>query len=239
VIIEQATLADLPVILAMRTEASAWLAERGIDQWTGAWPTPEAQTDRILSSIRAGETWMVRDDNEATAATVALDTYSDPQLWAPDEQTDPSMYLHRLIVRRKYAGLGDNIIDWACRRAGQLSNHWVRIDVWTDNTGLHRYYARNGFRHVRTLDLADYPSGALSSARPPIHAQPPPAATTSRMHPPSRSSPDRTNTRAGSRRRCRIHRPCTGTGPTHSPGPTFRCAIGRPAWKGRRVRISG
>jgi hypothetical protein len=33
--------------------------------------------------------------------------------------------------------------------------------VWTDNLGLHRYYEQNGFRHVRTLDLPDYPSGAL------------------------------------------------------------------------------
>jgi hypothetical protein len=36
----------------------------------------------------------------------------------------------------------------------------VRIDVWTDNVGLHRYYEQRGFKHVRTLDL-DYPSGAL------------------------------------------------------------------------------
>lgn len=71
------------------------------------------------------------------------------------------MYLHRLIVPRKYAGLGHDVIDWACERAGQLGNRWVRIDVWTDNVGLHRYYENRGFKHVRTLDLADYPSGAL------------------------------------------------------------------------------
>jgi predicted N-acetyltransferase YhbS len=71
------------------------------------------------------------------------------------------MSLHRLIVRPKYAGLGADIIDWACKRAGELGNDWVRIDVWTDNIGLHRYYEQQGFRHVRTLDLTDYPSGAL------------------------------------------------------------------------------
>ncbi|WUJ72351.1 GNAT family N-acetyltransferase [Kribbella soli] len=160
-IIEQATIDDLPVILAMRQEASDWLATKGIHQWAVAWPNPEAQSERILSSIRAGETWMVRTDDGQTAATVALDSFSDPKLWTPDEQADPSMYLHRLIVRRKYAGLGDDVIDWACKRAGDLGNHWVRIDVWTDNVGLHRYYEERGFTHVRTLDLADYPSGAL------------------------------------------------------------------------------
>jgi GNAT superfamily N-acetyltransferase len=161
VIVEQATIGDLPVILAMRQEASDWLAKQGINQWAAPWPTPEAQSERILSSIRAGETWMVRDNDGATAATVALDSFSDPKLWTPDEQQQPSMYLHRLIVRRKYSGLGTDVIEWACKRAGELGNDWVRIDVWTDNIGLHRYYQERGFRHVRTLDLSDYPSGAL------------------------------------------------------------------------------
>ena len=37
--------------------------------------------------------------------------------------------------------------------------------MWTDNVGLHRYYEQRGFRHVRTLDLSDYPSGALFQRR--------------------------------------------------------------------------
>jgi len=104
---------------------------------------------------------MARNDDDTTAATVALDSFSDPRLWTPEEQQQPAMYLHHLIARRTYSGLGADIIDWACRRAGELGNDWVRIDVWTDNTGLHRYYERQGFQHVRTLDLTDYPSGAL------------------------------------------------------------------------------
>jgi hypothetical protein len=97
---------DRRVILAMRQEASDWLAKQGIDQRAAACPIPEAQSERILTSIRAGETWMVRDDQGATAATVALDSFSDPKLWTPEAQQEPSMYLHRLIVRRKYVGLG-------------------------------------------------------------------------------------------------------------------------------------
>lgn len=114
-IVEQATIEDLPVILAMRAEASEWLAKRGVEQWAVAWPNPEAQSERILSSIRAGETWMIRTDDGETAGTVALDSFSDPQLWTPAEQAEPAMYLHRLIVRRKYAGLGTDIIGLGVR----------------------------------------------------------------------------------------------------------------------------
>jgi hypothetical protein len=107
---------------------------------------------------------MVRNEDEATMATVALDTFSDPSLSTPDEQADPAMYMHRLIVRRKHARLGTEIMDWACHRAHRLGRHSLRIDVWTDSTVLHRYYENNSFKHVRTLDLADYPvRGSLSA----------------------------------------------------------------------------
>jgi hypothetical protein len=95
VTIEPAGLDDPPVIVAMRQEASDWLAKQGIDQWAAAWPTPQAQSAPILTSICAGETWMVRDDDTTTAATVTLDSWSDPRLWTPKEQQQSAMYLHR------------------------------------------------------------------------------------------------------------------------------------------------
>jgi RimJ/RimL family protein N-acetyltransferase len=165
VIIEPASADDLPTLLDMRREASEWLATRGIDQWRNPWPTEEAMTARIVASIEAGETWMVRDQAGNTAATVTLDTFADPQLWTPEEQQQPALYLHRLIVRRQWAGWGTSILDWACLQAGVLAKDWVRIDVWTDNVALHKYYLRNGFQHVRTLELDDYPSGALFQRR--------------------------------------------------------------------------
>jgi hypothetical protein len=53
-------------------------------------------------------------------------------------------------------------------RAGQLGNYWVRIDVWTDNTGLHRYYwqrhpARNSRPALCVAGLGSYGSGAPRS----------------------------------------------------------------------------
>lgn len=104
-IIQPARPDDLSAVLAMRYEASAWLAEIGIDQWRHHWPNKDAMVERVGASIQTGETWMVRDDDEHLAATVALDTYADAQLWTPDEIDEPAMYLHRLIVRRPYAGL--------------------------------------------------------------------------------------------------------------------------------------
>lgn len=159
--ITRATPRDLATIVQMREEASAWLASKGIDQWRNAWPTHDAQTLRIGASIAAGETWMIKDDAGTVAATVALDNFADPRLWTPDERSQPALYLHRLIVRRTHAGIGAHILDWASTSAAKRGYDWVRIDVWTDNLALQRYYLAHGFEHVRTVEYDDYPSGAL------------------------------------------------------------------------------
>lgn len=160
-IIEPAQADDLAEVIAMRQEASDWLRERGIDQWSKPWPDHDGMVTRISASIAAGETWMIRTPDDGTVATVALDTYADPRLWTPLERQEPALYLHRLIVRRSHAGLGSHVLNWACKQAAKLSKQWVRIDVWTHNEPLHRYYLANGFQHVRTLNLSDYPSSAL------------------------------------------------------------------------------
>lgn len=111
-------------------------------------------------------------DRDAPIATVAVDTFADPRLWTEAECAEPAYYVHRLIVRRGYAGigLGAEITDWAGTRAAKAGKHRIRVDVWTTNEPLQRWYLEQGFSRVRTLDPDDYPSGALfrrrASARP-------------------------------------------------------------------------
>lgn len=171
-IIGTATRAHLATIVAMRDEASTWLAERGIDQWRKPWPDHDAMADRIAASIDAKETWMVHQDSEVIA-TVAIDRYADPDLWTSAERAEPACYLHRLIVRRSHAGIGAAILDWAEHRAAQEHARWIRIDVWADNPGLQEYYRRHRFGYVRTSGLADYPSGALFQRRVDLGAEVP------------------------------------------------------------------
>ncbi|KMS74208.1 hypothetical protein ACM01_14910 [Streptomyces viridochromogenes] len=147
-IIVQASESALPLLLEYRKEAATWLWDRGIDQWNNPFPA-----DHILESIRAGSVFLIQD-GESTAATVTLDTEPEPDLWTEEELRTPSLHLHKLIVRRDYAGneLGSRIIDWACDRAAQAGAVWVRINVNTANVDLQRYYLSNGFHYVRTVE---------------------------------------------------------------------------------------
>lgn len=152
---------DLAAILRMRDEAAQWISKTGSSQWQAAWPTPDQQAERITGSIAAGETWMVYDGPNI-AGTLAIDEFRDPHLWTTAEAAEPAYYVHRMIVPRSYGGreLGAKMLDWCCDRAARHGKLWIRIDVWTSNTRLQRYYLAHKFRHVRTLD-SDYPAGAL------------------------------------------------------------------------------
>lgn len=159
---------DLEEIVDLRRESVHWLRTQGTDQWAALWPTAEAQRARLLTSIKSDETWIVRDGLELVA-TFAVDRYSDPRLWTSQEQAEPALYVHRLIVRRGYAGigLGREIYQWIAAWGRRHGYGWLRVDVWTTNTRLQQYYREAGFQHVRTVQVrsestgAEYPSGAL------------------------------------------------------------------------------
>ncbi|MFF4278737.1 GNAT family N-acetyltransferase [Streptomyces kronopolitis] len=142
-----ATPADLSKLLAFREEAAAWLGALGTDQWSRPYPA-----DRLLATIDAGVVFMVRD-GEATAATITLTPEAEDGLWSDGELSEPSMFVNKLTVARTHAGqdLGGRLLDWAGDRAYRSGAVWLRLDAWTTNEPLQRYYLRHGFEHVRTV----------------------------------------------------------------------------------------
>jgi hypothetical protein len=100
-------------------------------------------------------------------ATITYKRYGNQDLWTAQELRDPAVYACRLVVRRKWAGdeIGAALIDWAGYRALQAwKAQWIRIDVWTTNIALHRYYEKQGFRPVRIPESDDSrsrPSAAI------------------------------------------------------------------------------
>jgi GNAT superfamily N-acetyltransferase len=163
VIIAPAAPEDLNLLIAFRDEAARWLAARGIDQWREPYPTEDLMEEGMLRSIRAGETFIVWDDDGTPAATITVDRWANPDLWTPEEAAEPALYAHKLTVARDYAGqgLGAELLDWAGTRAAVGDARWLRVDVWTTNPKLQQYYLELGFRHVRTVVLWHNPSGAL------------------------------------------------------------------------------
>ncbi|MDT0382057.1 GNAT family N-acetyltransferase [Streptomyces sp. DSM 42041] len=138
---------DVAKLLAFREEASAWLRQLGSDQWQRPYPV-----GRLLATIEAGSVFMVTDGG-ATVATITLDAQAEEGLWTEEELREPSLFITKLTVARSHAGrnLGGRLLDWAGDRAYRSGVKWLRLDAWTTNVGLQRYYLRHGFEHVRTV----------------------------------------------------------------------------------------
>ncbi|MCX4994626.1 GNAT family N-acetyltransferase [Streptomyces longwoodensis] len=138
---------DLAKLLAFREEAANWLRRLGSDQWSRPYPA-----EKLLTTIEAGTVFMLRDGH-VTAGTITLTLDAEEGLWTPAELAEPSMFINKLTVSRDYAGrdLGGRLLDWAGDRAYRAGAQWLRLDAWTTNHGLQRYYLSHGFEHVRTV----------------------------------------------------------------------------------------
>ncbi|RKR87455.1 hypothetical protein BDK92_1731 [Micromonospora pisi] len=158
-IITRAELDDVDIIMSWRRERVAWLAARGEEQWSI--PLPRSA---VAATVSAGQTWLIWNDQEPIA-TVTLTAYVDvDSLWKPDRdpealwypEDDPSdaLYVAKMMIPLQHAGgdLGGEMLDWAGGRAYEAGLTWLRLDAWTTNVQLHRYYQRQGFRHVRTIE---------------------------------------------------------------------------------------
>ncbi|MGW1696507.1 GNAT family N-acetyltransferase [Streptomyces sp. NPDC002399] len=148
--------------MALRTEAEGWLESKGTDQWSD----PETGAKAITKwrvSIDEGRAWVVVDDSETVLATVSRGPI-DRDFWTDDDRPETAFYLYKLIVARHAAGrrLGERLVDWASNLAALEGRDWVRIDTWRTNEGLHGYYERIGFEHVRTESPPHRRSGWLA-----------------------------------------------------------------------------
>ena len=146
---------DAEQVEALLAEASTWLASRGVP-WLRDGPGP------VPERIARGEVWAVRAQPDGPLiATVSIDEVPDPELWG--EQPPDALYVHRLAVTRAYAGrgIGSLLLDFAGDYTARAGRPWLRLDANKSNARLQAYYAANGFRHVRTVDLPHRISGAL------------------------------------------------------------------------------
>ena len=148
--LRQATPDERDVILELLNDSIRWLQDMGIDQWAKPWPDEERRNKRIARDLSEGKTWLAagrygrrRDDHHRSRRQRHL---------AAEKRSEKAVYVRRVIVRRRYAGLGlgARLLDWAADVAARAHEaRWIRIDVWTTNRRLHAYYRRQGFRYPR------------------------------------------------------------------------------------------
>lgn len=138
--------------VAVMREVAAWGRSKGYRVWPDEWLTPR----ELLTGDARPENFCIGTVEGQTACAFILQ-WADSQYW-PDAPEGEAAYLHKLCVRRTFAGRGmtETVVGAVreeCRRRGI---HYIRLDTALDEKAIRRIYLRAGFKIV---DIIDYPNG--------------------------------------------------------------------------------
>jgi GNAT superfamily N-acetyltransferase len=149
--VHQATPADTKVVSEILLEAAHWLRSERLTMWRD----DELQPESLRADVAAGLFFIAEVAGEPIA-TVKFQC-TDPVFW-PDVPTDESAFVHRLAVRRRYAGgsVSSALLSWAAERAEALGRRYLRLDCEAARPRLCAVYERFGFRHHSDRQVGPY-----------------------------------------------------------------------------------
>jgi len=138
--IKQAAISDIAVIEAILLEAVQWMEAIGQPQWKA-----ENVTWAALSRFFRLEDFYIAYTGGTPAACMALIDH-DPAFW-PDVPKGEALFLHKVAVRRAYAGQGylKAMVNFAKAEAARRGLHSLRLDCHRGRQKVRAVYEREGF----------------------------------------------------------------------------------------------
>jgi GNAT superfamily N-acetyltransferase len=147
--VDLAAPADGEQVAGLLTDGAAWMAAKGCPAWSAA-----VLTEAFIGPLIArAEVWVARSGGEVVG--VCTLSRADPVFW-PEAPAGLAAYLHKLAVRRDFAGGG--VTRPLIGHCAGLARDWncsaLRLDCHPVLRGL---YERHGFRFVdtRRVDQGD------------------------------------------------------------------------------------
>jgi hypothetical protein len=146
--------ADAPAVSGILLEAATWLESTGQPLWNGASLSVE-QVNREI------DLYFLAESEGTVAGTLRFQT--EDRLFWPDPPEGDAAYVHRLAIRRGFAGgtLSHDMLTWARVRARSLGKRYLRLDYKAARPKLRAVYENFGFvfhseRQVGPYHVARY-----------------------------------------------------------------------------------
>jgi GNAT superfamily N-acetyltransferase len=141
--VRRAEAPDLDTVVDILTEAARWEEREGLPH---PWPIP-FPAGRVEPQLAKGNVYLAENAAGDSLGTVTLQ-WEDAAYWG--ERPPDAGYVHRLAVRRAFAGrrVGVRILAWAEEETRARSREFLRLDTLVVRSRLHEYYAALGFRRV-------------------------------------------------------------------------------------------
>jgi GNAT superfamily N-acetyltransferase len=131
---------DIDTVLGILDEAAAWIIQQKIPS---VWKPGEFSRETFLDQITRGEVHIGLVD-EKPAGTITLQ-WADLVFWG--EQQPDSGYVHKLAVRRAFAGqeIGLEMLKWAEATARNAGKRLLRLNCLAADRRIRDYYECAGF----------------------------------------------------------------------------------------------
>jgi GNAT superfamily N-acetyltransferase len=141
-VIRQATSADSDAIVETLIEAANWV--EALDG-TIMWVEGELEEERVRAEAESGMFVVAEVDGRVVGA---MRFQLEDRLFWPDLDARDSAFVHRLAVKRAFAGQGIStaLVEWAVDRARTLGKRYLRLDCDAERSRLRAFYERFGFR---------------------------------------------------------------------------------------------
>lgn len=149
--VRQATLNDVSTVSSILSEAALWLKQQNIALWQEKEVSPES----ICPDVELG-LFYIAFYNDIAAGVVEFQT-EDLMFW-PDIPQENSAFIHRLAVRRSFAGgsVSTALMQWAVEHTRDLGKQFLRLDCAADRLRLRMVYENFGFQHHSDRQVGPY-----------------------------------------------------------------------------------
>ena len=119
------------------------------------WGEDEVSPQVLRPDIQSG-LFYIAFCNDAAAGVVKFQT-EDFLFWSDIAHQD-SAFIHRLAVRRSFAGesISTTLMRWAVEHSRKLGKRYLRLDCAADRPRLRSVYERFGFRHHSDRQVGSY-----------------------------------------------------------------------------------
>jgi GNAT superfamily N-acetyltransferase len=146
-----ATSDDLSTVVSILSEAANWLEQKNMPLWTKELISPEIVSQDIASGLFYIATL------EGLAAGVFMLQTEDLLFW-PDVPSGSSLFIHRLAVKRCWAGksLSSAMMQWAVQECQNLGKQYLRLDCVADRPRLRSVYENFGFQYHSDRQVGAY-----------------------------------------------------------------------------------
>ncbi|WP_294835140.1 GNAT family N-acetyltransferase [uncultured Lactobacillus sp.] len=160
--LRRATMADFDRIIAILKDGANQLAERGVDQWQGDYPS-KAQ---IKEDIENGWAFLAVSEDQETVGAIAIVDGPDHVYdhldgkWLSD--TNKYVVIHRVAIHSQHSGKGyatellQAVINDIKNNRDDIDS--IRIDTHEDNKAMQHLIAKMGFSKVGYLHGAYRPN---------------------------------------------------------------------------------